>query len=149
MRSSLRSAVDYFDFYLLHNVDEETWPNIEKLGLVDFVREKKEAGKAVHVGLSVHCEPKLLDTVLSKHGDVLEFVQIQINYFDWEYKNAKALHQTAPQVRQARHRNGAGSRRHAGQHTKPRGSLHLDDASKGRSAGSFYASIALRYAEQL
>ena len=145
-----KCRVDYFDFYLLHNVDEETWPNIEKLGLVDFVREKKEAGKAVHVGLSVHCEPKLLDTVLSKHGDVLEFVQIQINYFDWEYKNAKALHQTArrygkPVIVMEPVRGGM-----LANIPSPEVRSILDDASKkDGQPGASYASIALRYAEQL
>ena len=43
-----RTGAGYFDFYLLHNVDEESWPNIEKLDLVDFVAQKKAAGKARH-----------------------------------------------------------------------------------------------------
>ncbi len=85
----------YFDFYLLHNVDEDGWPNIENLNLVDFMAKKKEQGLAKHIGFSVHCEPELLDEILSKHGDTLEFVQIQINYFDWEYMNAKALYDIA------------------------------------------------------
>ncbi len=87
--------VDYFDFYLLHNVDEEGWPNIEKLDLVSFMVSLKERGLAKHIGFSAHCEPALLEEILSKYGHILEFVQLQINYFDWEYKDAKALYEIA------------------------------------------------------
>ena len=87
--------VEYFDFYLLHNVDEEGWPNIEKLDLVSFMSSLKERGLAKHIGFSAHCEPALLEEILSKYGDILEFVQLQINYFDWEYKDAKALYDIA------------------------------------------------------
>lgn len=87
--------VEYFDFYLLHNVDEEGWPNIEKLDLVSFMSSLKERGLAKHIGFSAHCEPALLEEILSKYGKILEFVQLQINYFDWEYKDAKALYDIA------------------------------------------------------
>ena len=87
--------VEYFDFYLLHNVDEEGWPNIEKLDLVSFMAKLKAEGRAKHIGFSAHCEPALLEEILSKYGDILEFVQLQINYFDWEYKEAKALYEIA------------------------------------------------------
>ena len=80
---------------LLHNVDEEGWPNIEKLDLVSFMVSLKERGLAKHIGFSAHCEPELLEEILSKHGNVLEFVQLQINYFDWEYKKAKELYDVA------------------------------------------------------
>ena len=90
-----KCKTDYFDFYLLHNVDEETWPNIEALGLVRFMEEDKENGMARHIGLSVHCQPQLLEEVFSKYGDVLEFVQIQLNYMDWDYINAKELYNIA------------------------------------------------------
>lgn len=85
----------YFDFYLLHNVDEGSWPNIEALNLIDFIAKKKEQGLAKHIGFSVHCEPELLEEILSKYSDTLEFVQIQINYFDWKYMDAKALYDIA------------------------------------------------------
>lgn len=90
-----KCKVEYFDYYLLHNVDEEGWPNIEKLDLVSFMASLKERGLAKHVGFSAHCEPELLEEIFSKHADVLEFVQLQINYFDWEYKKAKALYEVA------------------------------------------------------
>lgn len=90
-----KCKVEYFDYYLLHNVDEEGWPNIEKLDLVSFMVSLKERGLAKHIGFSAHCEPELLEEILSKHGNVLEFVQLQINYFDWEYKKAKELYDVA------------------------------------------------------
>lgn len=96
MREQLEKCkVEYFDFYLLHNVDEETWPNIESLDLVHFMEKAKQDGFAGHIGLSVHCRPELLEEVFSKYSDILEFVQIQLNYMDWEYINAKALYEIA------------------------------------------------------
>lgn len=142
--------VDYFDFYLLHNVDEGSWPNIEKLNLVDFVAEKKAQGKARHIGFSIHCEPELLETVLSKYGHILEFVQIQLNYFDWEYLQAKELYQIArkynkPVIVMEPVRGGMLA-------TLPSAESRriLDEASaKAGEPGVSYASYALRYAEQL
>lgn len=90
-----KCKVEYFDYYLLHNVDEEGWPNIEKLDLVSFMVSLKERDLAKHIGFSAHCEPELLEEILSKYGKVLEFVQLQINYFDWEYKKAKELYDVA------------------------------------------------------
>lgn len=90
-----KCKTEYFDFYLLHNVDEETWPNIEALDLVHFMEKVKAAGLARHIGLSVHCGPELLEEIFSKYSDILEFVQIQLNYMDWEYINAKALYEIA------------------------------------------------------
>ena len=142
--------VDYFDFYLLHNVDEESWPNIEKLDLVDFVAQKKAAGKARHIGFSVHCQPELLDMVLSKYGHILEFVQIQLNYFDWEHLNAKALYETArkydkPIIVMEPVRGGMLASPSSDEVRRI-----LDDASeKAGQSGASYASYALRYASQL
>lgn len=90
-----KCKTDYFDFYLLHNVDEEGWPNIESLDLVHFMEDVKAKGLAKHIGLSVHCQPELLEEVFSKYSDILEFVQIQLNYMDWEYINAKELYEIA------------------------------------------------------
>lgn len=87
-----KCGVEYFDFYLLHNVDEETWPNLCEHNMVDILVKEREAGRIKHLGLSVHCEPALLREIMEKHSDVLEFVQIQVNYMDWEYINAKELY---------------------------------------------------------
>lgn len=87
-----KCGVDYFDFYLLHNVDEEVWPLIQELDIVSLMKEEMAKGRIRHLGLSVHCEPELLREVLEKHGSDLEFVQIQLNYMDWDYINAKELY---------------------------------------------------------
>ncbi|MBQ1959139.1 MAG: aldo/keto reductase, partial [Firmicutes bacterium] len=87
-----KCGVEYFDFYLLHNVDEETWPNLCEQNMVDILVKEREAGRIKHLGLSVHCEPALLREIMEKHSDVLEFVQIQVNYMDWDYINAKELY---------------------------------------------------------
>lgn len=142
--------VKYFDFYLLHNIDEESWPNIEKLDLVSFVADKKAKGLAKHIGFSAHCQPELLDEILSKYSDTLEFVQLQINYFDWEYKDAKALYQVArkydkPIIIMEPVRGGM-----LANLPSPKSRKILDDASKdcGKEPASS-ASYALRFAEQL
>ena len=87
-----RCKTDYFDFYLLHSVDESSWPTVEKLDLVNYVKSLEEKGLIRHAGISVHCEPALLEEIFAKHSDVLEFVQIQLNYLDWDYINAKELY---------------------------------------------------------
>lgn len=90
-----KCKTEYFDFYLLHSVSEESWVNIEALDLVHFMKDAKEKGLAKHIGLSVHCQPELLEKIFSEYGDILEFVQIQLNYMDWDYINAKELYKIA------------------------------------------------------
>lgn len=87
-----KCGVEYFDFYLVHNVDEETWDNIVAHHMIEWLAERRAEGKIKVLGMSVHCEPPLLREILSKYGDVLEFVQIQLNYMDWDYINAKELY---------------------------------------------------------
>lgn len=88
-----KCQTEYFDFYLLHSIDEDSWPNIPKLNMVDFVKKEKEAGRIKHIGASFHCGPELLRQILSEYGDVLEFIQLQLNYMDWDYYNAKELYE--------------------------------------------------------
>ena len=79
-----RCGVDYFDFYLLHSVEDggngETY---ERLDCYNWGIEKKAAGKIRHFGLSFHGSPAYLETVLNAHPEI-EFVQIQLNYADWD-----------------------------------------------------------------
>ncbi len=82
--TSLRNlGCDYIDQYLLHNLTNATYRSYENLGLWDFVRDLKRKGKVRQIGFSFHAGPKLLDEVLTAHRDV-DFVQLQINYADWE-----------------------------------------------------------------
>ncbi|MBQ1547059.1 MAG: aldo/keto reductase [Lachnospiraceae bacterium] len=78
-----RTGAQYFDFYLLHALMENNYRKYEKFHLWDFVNEQKEKGLIKHVGFSFHAGPDLLDKILTDHPEV-EFVQLQINYADWE-----------------------------------------------------------------
>lgn len=86
-----RCKTDYFDFYLYHNVTES---NIDKYvdddeGLTDFLLKMKEEGKIRHLGFSVHGTFETMHRFVKKHHDHLEFCQIQLNYLDFEFQNAK------------------------------------------------------------
>ncbi|MBR4904764.1 MAG: aldo/keto reductase [Selenomonadaceae bacterium] len=78
-----RTGAGYFDFYLLHNLGEARTEFFERFKLWDFVFEKKREGLIKHVGFSFHSTPQELDEILTKHPET-EFVQLQINYADWE-----------------------------------------------------------------
>ncbi|MBQ7216937.1 MAG: aldo/keto reductase [Synergistaceae bacterium] len=78
-----RSGAGYFDFYLLHNLGDDRTHVFDDFGLWDFVKEMKAAGKIKHYGFSFHSTPEELEEILTKHPDA-EFVQLQINYADWE-----------------------------------------------------------------
>ena len=78
-----RCGVEYFDYYWLHAVANQNYDNVQKVDMFRFLREMKEAGKIRHIGFSFHDGPKLLDRILTDHPEV-EFVQLQINYLDWE-----------------------------------------------------------------
>jgi predicted aldo/keto reductase-like oxidoreductase len=78
-----RTGAGYFDYYLLHSVEEETIDGYDKYGIWDFVKEKKAEGLIKHWGFSFHGMPDMLDEVLTEHPDA-EFVQLQLNYADWD-----------------------------------------------------------------
>ena len=78
-----RTGAGYFDFYLLHALMENNYTKYDKFHIWDFAKEQKEKGLIKHVGFSFHGGPALLDELLTKHPEV-EFVQLQINYADWE-----------------------------------------------------------------
>ena len=73
----------YFDYYLLHALQAGNRAKYDEYGAWDFVREQKEKGLIKHWGFSFHDSPELLDELLTAHPDV-DFVQLQINYADWE-----------------------------------------------------------------
>ena len=78
-----RTGAGYFDFYLLHNLGETRTKPFDDFGLWDFFFRKKEEGLIRHVGFSFHAGPEELDAILKAHPEA-EFVQLQINYGDWE-----------------------------------------------------------------
>ena len=89
---SLRKCrTDYFDFYLLHNVTEwsvQFYESEEYHIIPDLLQMKKE-GKIRYFGFSCHAGPELLDSFLTRHEGVFDFVQIQLNYLDWTMQDAK------------------------------------------------------------
>ena len=78
-----RTGAGYFDYYLLHNLGNPRTECFDKFDLWDFVQEKKKEGLIKHVGFSFHSSPEELEEILIAHPEV-EFVQLQINYADWE-----------------------------------------------------------------
>lgn len=88
----LKCGVDYFDFYLLHNVYEksiETYLD-SKWGIIDYFKEQKRLGRIKHLGFSSHAQTNCLKEFLDVCGDDMEFCQIQLNYLDWTLQDAKA-----------------------------------------------------------
>lgn len=84
--------VDYFDFYLLHNVYENSLATYTdpKWGIVDYFVEQKRLGRIKHLGFSCHGMLETLSEFLDKYGSEMEFCQIQLNYLDWTLQDAKA-----------------------------------------------------------
>ena len=78
-----RTGAEYFDFYLLHNLSPERRKNFDDFGIWDFALEQKEKGIIKHLGFSMHASAEFLDEILNEHPE-MEFVQLQINYADWE-----------------------------------------------------------------
>jgi len=76
-----RCGVEYFDYYMLHNLNRVTYDVTQKTDAFEFIKQKKREGKIVRIGLSFHDNAELLDRILTEHPDV-EFVQLQINYLD-------------------------------------------------------------------
>ena len=84
-----KCGVEYFDYYLLHNINMNTHPTAVKLDSFSFVAKKKAEGKIKHIGFSFHASPELLEEVLAAHPE-MEFVQLQLNYIDWENPSIRA-----------------------------------------------------------
>ena len=78
-----RTGAGFFDYYLLHAMQRSMYKKYDEYGLWDFVKEQKAKGMIRHWGFSFHADPDLLEELLKAHPDA-EFVQLQINYADWE-----------------------------------------------------------------
>ncbi len=77
-----RAGVEYFDFFLLHNLGSTRTKTFEDFHIWDFLAEQKALGKIKKLGFSIHDSADALEKVLDKHPD-MDFVQLQINYADW------------------------------------------------------------------
>lgn len=86
-----KCKVDYFDFYLFHNVCEM---NIDayldpKYGIFDYLMKQKENGLIRHLGFSAHGSLETMERFLEAYGQFMEFGQLQLNWLDWEFQNGK------------------------------------------------------------
>lgn len=84
-----RTGAGYFDFYLLHSLSAEKVEKLEKFHAWDYAMELKNTGKIKNVGFSFHDSPELFEEFLKAHPE-MDFVQLQINYDDWENPKVKA-----------------------------------------------------------
>lgn len=82
-------GVEYFDYYLLHCLDTNNYETAQKFNAFDFILKKKAEGKIKQIGFSFHDKAQLLDEILTAHPEV-DFVQIQLNYIDWETENIQS-----------------------------------------------------------
>lgn len=96
-KTSLKqTGAGYFDNYLLHNLGESRTQSFDDFDMWDFVKQMKEEGKIKHIGFSFHSTPEELEPILQEHPE-MEFVQLQINYADWENPaiNSKGVYEVA------------------------------------------------------
>ena len=89
-----KCGVEYFDFYLFHNVCEM---NIDaylnpKYGIYEYLLQQKKAGRIRHLGFSAHGSYDVMKRFLEAYGKDMEFCQIQLNYLDWSFQDAKEYH---------------------------------------------------------
>jgi len=84
-----KCGVEFFDYYLLHNINVGTYGKCLKFGAFDFIKGVKESGKAEKIGFSFHADAVLLDEVLTNYP-FFDFVQLQLNYLDWENESIQS-----------------------------------------------------------
>lgn len=78
-----KTGVEFFDYYLVHDVNVHNLVKYQKFHVFDWIQEKKAQGLVKHIGFSFHDSPELLEEVLQEHPE-MEFVQIQLNYLDYD-----------------------------------------------------------------
>lgn len=84
-----KCGVDYFDYYMLHNLNVYNYEIAQNFHSFEFIAEKKKSGKVRKIGFSFHDKADLLDEILIEHPEV-EFVQLQINYLDWDNESIQS-----------------------------------------------------------
>ncbi len=94
-----RCNVEYFDFYLLHNVYEESVDRYldPQWGIMEYLKEQKRNGRIRHLGFSTHGRLDMMKEFLEKYGQDMEFCQIQLNYLDWTLQDAKEKYELLTQ----------------------------------------------------
>lgn len=84
-----RTGAGYFDYYLLHNLGDDRTATFDNFNIWQFALEQKEKGLIKHLGFSIHDTAEALDKILTEHPE-MEFVQLQINYADWNESNVQS-----------------------------------------------------------
>lgn len=84
-----RAGLKYYDFYLLHAMDHTKVKKADEIDAWGFMKRIKEEGRAKHIGFSFHDSAEVLEGILASHPE-MEFVQLQINYADWEDDNVQS-----------------------------------------------------------
>lgn len=84
-----KTGVDFFDYYLLHDIGMHHYEIYKKYDCFNWIVEKKKQGLVKHIGFSFHDNAELLDKVLTEHPE-MEFVQLQINYLDWDSEGVQS-----------------------------------------------------------
>lgn len=79
-----RLGIDYFDVFFVHNINTPWLKLAEEHDAFEYVKKMKENGTAKKIGFSFHDRAELLEEVLNKYGDMVDIVQLQLNYLDWE-----------------------------------------------------------------
>lgn len=87
-----KCQVEYFDYYLCHALNRDTFKNYQLPGVMDFLYQMKKIGKIRHLGFSFHDTPDILKKII--HTFQWDFVQLQINYLDWDFIEAKKMYET-------------------------------------------------------
>ena len=77
-----KCKTEYFDFYLLHNLNQARWKDVIRFKIYEFLKQKQKEGKIRKLGFSFHDKPEVLEVIAKAHP--WDFAQIQLNYFDWD-----------------------------------------------------------------
>lgn len=85
-----RAGLDYYDFYLIHALNAGTFKVAEEIDAWGYLRELKAQGKIKNMGFSFHDSAEVLDRELAKHHEETDFIQLQINYVDWESESIES-----------------------------------------------------------
>jgi len=85
-----KTGVSFFDYYLIHDINREHFAVYEELDCFNWIVDKKEKGLARKIGFSFHDSAEFLDEVLAKYHHIFDFVQLQINYLDWDSKGVQS-----------------------------------------------------------
>ncbi|MCD8295791.1 MAG: aldo/keto reductase [Clostridia bacterium] len=84
-----RTGLDYFDYYLAHNLNVDTYGECLKYGTLEYMRDLKSQGRIKHLGFSFHDSPEFLEMLLQKYPE-MEYVQLQLNYLDWDNESIQS-----------------------------------------------------------